>query len=70
MPVRDFHGDAAPVLRRNKLMSLAIQQAINQYLDHIQTQGETKRADRIRGLLKNGMYPIKYVYLLILEKQL
>jgi hypothetical protein len=51
-------------------MSQAIQQAINDYLDRIRTQGETKRADRIQDILKNGMYPIKYVYLLILEKQL
>ena len=51
-------------------MSLAIQQAINDYLDYIQAQGETKRADHIRDILKNGMYPIKYTYLLILENQL
>ena len=51
-------------------MSLAIQQAINDYLDHIRSQGEDKRADKIKDTLKKGMYPVKYVYWLILENQL
>lgn len=50
-------------------MSLAIQQAINDYLDHIRSNGEDERADKIRDMLKRGMYPVKYVYWLILESQ-
>lgn len=45
-----------------------IQGALDDYIKHI---GEdTSRAQRIRSALKQGMYPPKYIYLLIVMGQM
>jgi len=46
----------------------AVQQAINNFIEHLGK--DSPRAKKIIDALKNGMYPPKYIYLLILENQL
>lgn len=50
------------------MTDLHILQALDDYIKQI--GAETPRAAKIKSALKEGMYPPKYIYLLILEGQL
>ena len=50
------------------MTELHIQQALDDYIKHL--GAESPRAIKIQSARKEGMYPPKYIYLLILEGQL
>ncbi len=44
--------------------------ALNDFMEHLRNTGAAQRAEKIRAALKEGMYPPKYIYLLVREGQL
>jgi hypothetical protein len=50
------------------MSDLHIREALDDYINHIGV--DSPRAEKIKAALKQGMYPPKYIYLLVLEGQL